>query len=112
MTSGEFNPEWDVYRDDDGQPVTITEEQVRSVWHALRVVDEVRSREHHESLWTRPKANIYKSRLLGRMLLEGRPPTRPRPPLLVSGPDWSLLTGGDPFIGTVDDILKCIRFKG
>ena len=38
MASSEYVPEWDVYRDDDGVPVTITDAQVRAVWHALRVV--------------------------------------------------------------------------
>jgi hypothetical protein len=103
MVSEEFNPDWDVYRDDNGRPVTITAEQVRAIWHAMRVVDAVRAHESHNSLWTNPKADIYKSRLLGRILVDGRPPTRTRPPLVYSGPDWSLLPGGDPFTGTSDD---------
>ena len=106
MVSEEFRPDWDVYRDDDGRPVTVTVEQVHAIWHTLRVVDDVRSHENYESLWANRRANIYKSRLLGRILVEGRPPTRTRPPVSLSGPDWSSLPGGDPFTGTADDAFS------
>jgi hypothetical protein len=103
MISEEFVPDWDVYRDDTGSPVTITADQIRAVWHALRVVEQVRSHERHTSLWKNPRAGIYKSRLLGRILVQGRPPTRTRPPTVLAGPDWSALPGGDPFIGAAED---------
>ena len=104
MASSEYVPEWDVYRDDDGAPVTITDIQVRAVWHALRVVELVRKHERYASLWDNPQPNIWKSRLLGRMLVHGRPPTRTRPPTIFSAPDWSELEGGDPFEGTAKDL--------
>lgn len=104
MINDEFVPEWDVYRDDEGRPVTITAEQMRAIWHALRVVEQVRSHERYRSLWENPRADIYKSRLLGRILIQGRPPTRSRPPTLFVGPDWSALPGGDPFVGSPEDV--------
>jgi hypothetical protein len=93
----EFVPEWDVYRDANGKPVTIDDDQVRAIWHALAVVEAVREHEAYQSLWGNPRVDIYKSRLLGRMLCEGKPPTRTKPPVVWGGPDWSLLPGGDPF---------------
>jgi hypothetical protein len=96
--SPEFNPAWDVYRDTDGQPVTISLEQCHAIWHAIRVVEQVRASEGHRSLWEPGYgADLMKSRLLGRMLFEGKPPTRTRPPLALGGPDWTALDGGDPF---------------
>jgi hypothetical protein len=103
MINEEFVPEWDVFRDDEGRPVTITAEQVQAIWHALSVVEKVRSHERYPSLWENPRADIYKSRLLGRILVQGRPPTRSRPPTLLAGPDWSALPGGDPFVGGPED---------
>jgi hypothetical protein len=103
MINEEFVPDWDVYRDDEGRPVTITAEQVRAVWHTLRVVEQVRSHERYPLLWENPRADIYKSRLLGWILVQGRPPTWTRPPTVLAGPDWSALPGGDPFAGTAED---------
>lgn len=93
----EFVPKWDVVRDTNGQAVTITAEQVDAIWHAIEVVEDVRRSEGYESLWGNPEANLYKSRLLGRMLIAGLPPTRTKPPTEWGGPVWSLLPGGDPF---------------
>jgi hypothetical protein len=39
--------------------------------------------------------------LLGRMLVEGKPPTKTKPPLAMGGPAWELLPEGDPFTGGV-----------
>jgi hypothetical protein len=75
----EFVPEWNVYRDSSGQPVTITAQQVSAIWHAIHVVEEVRRSEGHQSLFAGPRNEMRKSRLLGRMLLSGLPPTRTRP---------------------------------
>jgi hypothetical protein len=66
--------DWDVYRDADGNPVTITEEQVHAIWHAIRVVEDVRRTEGSEPIGPGWEVNLYKSRLLGRMLIEGKPP--------------------------------------
>ena len=116
----EFVPEWDIYRDSDGRPVTISEEQVEGFWadtpvavslpqvlaiaRALDVVDSVWRHEGYGALWNRDEGlggasehDLIKSRLLGRLLLQGRPPTRTRPPTRWGGPEWSLLPGGDPF---------------
>jgi hypothetical protein len=43
MISEELVSDLDVYRDDKGRPVTITGVQVQAVWHASRVVEQVRS---------------------------------------------------------------------
>lgn len=93
----EFNAEWDVFRDESGRPVTLTTEQLYAIWHAIHVVESVRYAEHYRSLWSNAKPNLAKSRLLGRMLLQGRPPTRTKPPMQIGGPAWWLLPGGDPF---------------
>ncbi len=93
----EFNPDWDVHRDGHGRPVMITDEQVRAIWHAIYVVDQVRKQEGYRSIWEYPNADMYKSRLLGRMLLLGRPPTRTKPPMEMGGPWWGNLPRGDPF---------------
>jgi hypothetical protein len=93
----EFNPDWDVLRDMRGAPITITEDQLWAIWRAINVVEDVRRSTDHPSLWENPSIDLLKSRLLGRMLLEGRPPTRTMPPTELGGPAWSLLPGGDPF---------------
>jgi hypothetical protein len=103
MESDEFVPEWDVARDGEGKPITVTEEQVYAIWHAIHVVEEVRKHEGFESMWRNPQPNLAKSRLLGRMLIEGRPPTRTKPPTHMAGPDWSALPGGDPFAPSEPD---------
>lgn len=73
---------WDVFRDQEGKPVTITEEQGRAIWHAIHVVEQVRKAEGEPSLWAHqsPEIEIAKSRLLGRMLYQGRPPLDEKPP--------------------------------
>lgn len=115
----EFVPEWDVYRDADGNAVTVpcdyghydgelSDEQLLAVHHATRVWREVCSREGSPQAdgafsedgpiasWSAP--NVAKSRLLGRMIHDGLPPTRTKPPIAWGGPEWSLLPGGDPFV--------------
>lgn len=99
MKSDEFVPEWDVYRDSEGKPVTISNQQVYAIWHAIGVVEAVRRSENYESMWVNPIPNIAKSRLLGRILVAGRPPTKTKPPYVFGGPDWSALARGDPFAG-------------
>lgn len=95
----EFDPTWDVLRDADGNPVTITEQQMSAIWHAVSVVELVRRHEGYGSMWgDNAQANLWKSRLLGRMVLDGKPPTRSKPPTELSGPCWWLLPGGDPFV--------------
>jgi hypothetical protein len=46
----EFVPEWDVFRDKDGNPVTVTWQQVQAIWHAVRVVNAVRAAAGQRSL--------------------------------------------------------------
>lgn len=100
--SPEFVPRWDVYRDEQGKPVTITRSQLAAIWHAVDVVEDVRNSEHFESLWDNGRPNLAKSRLLGRMLLSGLPPTKSKPPTVLSGPAWWTLPGGDPFADSSD----------
>jgi hypothetical protein len=97
----EFVSGWDVLRNADGTPVTITWQQVRAIWHAVRVVEQVRLAEGQRLLWQPgdPETELAKSRLLGRMLVQGLPPTRTPPPRYLGGPAWHLLPGGDPFAG-------------
>jgi len=120
----EFRPDWDVMRDADGWPVTISWDQVRAIWHAIFVVESVRRAEGHESLWycrepsggrdakgnemnTQTSAELGKSRLLGRMLVDGLPPTMTRPPVEMGGPEWWGLPGGDPFRGPYRKCRHC-----
>lgn len=115
--SAEPNPElareWDVYRDAAGNPVTISVEQCRAIWHAIDVVNRVRAAEGHRSLWIGSSGvDLQKSRLLGRMLFDGRPPTRTRPPMAFGGPDWSALEGGDPFDPEKDQASDPSRSTG
>jgi len=65
---------WDVYRDVDGRPVVLTPDQVRAVWHAIRVVEAVRKAEHAEPIGREWQSDLFKSRLLGRLLVGGKPP--------------------------------------
>lgn len=108
--SPEFNPDWDVLREPDGTPVTISWRQVQAIWHAVQVVEAVRRdarrrleaegtgevRMSHGSLLS-GHPEYQKSRLLGRMLIDGLPPTRTEPPREWSGPAWEAMPGGDPF---------------
>jgi hypothetical protein len=97
----EFVPGWDVYHDRYGEPVTITPEQSAAIWHAISVVEAVRRAEGYEPMITdhggQTQANLAKSRLLGRMLFQGLPPTKTKPPVVLGGPEWADLPGGDPF---------------
>lgn len=89
----EFVPEWDVARYPDGTPITITEEQGHAILRAIRIVQSVERTEGGScgGVWE-------KSRLLGRILYEGLPPTRTKPPHDMGAPWWPLLPGGDPFV--------------
>lgn len=104
----EFVPEWDVFRDAAGNPVTITWQQVQAIWHAVRVAGQVRDAEGQRRLWQPgyPETELAKSRLLGRMLVGGLPPTRTAPPRDLGGPAWHLLPGGDPFADQGGDQRK------
>ena len=88
----EFVPEWDVYRDEDGEPVTVTWAQARAVERAMQVLVKVEQQEGGSA-----KPHLSKSRLLGRMLFQGRPPTRTKPPHEMGACAWWRLPGGDPF---------------
>lgn len=88
---GAPRPEWDVTRDAEGNPVTLTPEQVRAVWNALAVVESVRRSEGHQSLWEHPQYDLGKSRLLGRMLIDGRPPLVEKPPGYLSARGYHLV---------------------
>lgn len=96
----EFVREWDVYRDADGNVVTITEDQLHAIWSAINLVERVRRSEGYASLWDNAQPNLFKSRLLGRILLHGLPPTKTKPPVELGGPAWWALPGGDPFAET------------
>lgn len=97
--------EFDVYRDHKGDPVTITPEHCagKKMWsyqqyaaflHAWTVRTELVRRHNGDQAERmndlRNVANVGKSRLLGRMLYEGKPPLQDPPPLLWGGPDYSV----------------------
>lgn len=85
-------PEWDVYRDKDGKPVTLTWEQVKAVWHAWHIWMQVVYKEHPEwPDYCNNPINMEKSCLLGRMLIDGRPPLPEAPPLVMAAPAYHLV---------------------
>lgn len=107
----EFVEEWDVDRDASGNPITISGAQVSAIWRALSIVEDVRCSESCEPLGGEPRdraqgwlTDVGKSRLLGRLLIDGRPPTRTRPPESAGACAWWKLPGGDPFNGTASDV--------
>lgn len=89
---------WDVYRDRDGNPVTITPQQCEAIRHALRVwADVVRHENYYladhiaelsQHAWD---ANLMKSCLMGRMLYQGRPPLDEKPPVVHAAPAYHLV---------------------
>lgn len=86
-----------------------TELELKAIRRAVRVWATVCEHENSpqaratltngEYNWSHP--NMVKSRLLGRMIHEGLPPTKTQPPREMAGPAWWLLPGGDPFGGGV-----------
>lgn len=124
----EFVPEWDIHRHADGTPVAIdfdcqymtraslprplTDDELAAVRRAVEVhalVCAAESDAQHKGAlnddgsfdWT--AANAHKSRLLGRMIHDGKPPTRTKPPVVWAEPRWDLLPGGDPFEPAVSE---------
>jgi hypothetical protein len=82
----------DVLRDEYGKPITITEDQMRAIWHAIDVVNRIRRENDVPSLYDAPAGfatEAYKSRLLGRILLYGRPPFDEKPPHAWGACDYS-----------------------
>lgn len=67
---------WKVLHDDNGQPITITRDQIHAIVEAIAVVNWVRRDAGYEQLHEGAGllTNATKSRLLGRMLIYGMPP--------------------------------------
>lgn len=76
---------WDVHRDHRGAPVTLTRDQIDAVLHALMVRDEIAPGAGND-YW-----DLSKSRLLGRMLIDGRPPLDECPPRYMGAPGYHLV---------------------
>jgi hypothetical protein len=88
---------WDVYRDADGNPVTITPEQCAAVQHAVRVWAEVADAEdYYHAPGIRAlieafnRTTMQKSCLMGRMLYDGKPPYDEAPPTYGAAPAYHL----------------------
>lgn len=87
---------WDVYRDRDGKPVTVTPAQCAAIRHALQVYTEVCDAGGQGVFDSRTVLGILhfmnaKSALMGRMLYEGRPPLDLPPPTThMAAPAWHL----------------------
>lgn len=102
---------WDVYRDENDEPVTITQEQFQAIWHAVRTVQAVRYAEGAAPIGAHGSwhADLAKSRLLGRMLMDGRPPLDEKPPRYVAACGYHLVEpelehwyfGSTPMLATV-----------
>lgn len=93
---------WDVYRDAEGNAVTITEEQCVAIRHAVRtwaavVAQEKQGAEYgitpelaQEISNSFNSVYISKSCLMGRMLYQGRPPLDEAPPVEYAAPAYHL----------------------
>ena len=75
-----IRPEWQPYRDPEGNVVTFTPEQCAAIWHALDVYRSVIRAEHKKGTRGAPAAPLealdeaflmVKSCLLGRLLHDG-----------------------------------------
>lgn len=102
--------EWDVLRDDDGNPITITPKQMQAVWRAIGVVEAVRRSEGYESMFAtgmQTHANLGKSRLLGRMLIDGKAPLDELPPTYLSARGYHLVEpeGSHWYVGSVFPVI-------
>lgn len=95
--------QFDVYRDESGEPVTITEQQMYAVWHAFETVNKIRRDNDMRTLdgFTADgsqsgsiRIEASKSRLLGRMLFEGKAPLQDPPPNFLSGGWWEVVEEG------------------
>ena len=83
----------------------ITPEQMHAIHHAINVVEDVRRIEREKSpqqwsarsLWSGYPHEFMKSRLLGRLLLDGKPPHREPPPIAMGAGDWSSVPGDDDY---------------
>jgi 2-hydroxychromene-2-carboxylate isomerase len=88
---------WDVYRDAEGNPVTITEEQCAAIQHAVRVWAEVAEAEgYYHAPGIRALVEAFnrtvmqKSCLMGRMLYHGKRPYDEAPPVQYAAPAYWL----------------------
>ncbi len=94
---------WDIYRDRQGNPVTITPEQCAAIQHAARVWLEVARAEGYvaapaieAAVRAVNLAVVQKSCLMGRMLYDGKPPLDTAPPVVNAAPAYHLVEGGTP----------------
>lgn len=70
----------------------LTSEQARAIWEAIATVERVRRENNYPSLFEGSVyANLAKSRLLGRILMDGRPPLDEMPPPYLSARGYHLV---------------------
>ncbi len=81
---------WDLQKNADGSAAVLTPLQVRAVWRAIEVWQDVCRKELGEAL-PFTSANLAKSRLLGRMLVDGRPPLPEAPPRYLGARGYHLV---------------------
>lgn len=97
-------PDWQPYKDKDGNVVTITPDQCAAIFHAARVYESVIKYEQKLALdgerdrLCNPAFNvrgaieasqlITKSCLMGRLLYDGLPPLADAPPVLHAAPQY------------------------
>lgn len=87
---------WVPFYDAQGNPVTLTWEQVRAVFHCIEMVNDLRCTEPRQLNWPEtvmePTIDIaghpWKSRALGRLLIQGKPLFVDKPPLSVAACDY------------------------
>lgn len=96
-----FLPEWaDIpdhwlpLKDSDGNPITFDWRQIQAMNHAVSVWLEIKAK--YDTRWDGQirHVDMMKSRLLGRMMIQGLPPHKYPPPLEMSGGWWELVEHG------------------
>lgn len=100
-----YHPRLDVFRDSRGRPVTINDQQCDAILHNMRVWYEIRSESgywneqnlaslHRQVEEGNPYgAEITKSVLLRRLLVEGGRPLREPPPVFMAAPQYHQVEG-------------------
>lgn len=76
--------------DKSGRPITFTWEQVNAIWKYVSIWKKIYFKEKKQ-LPEFNEANMAKSCLMGRMMMEGLPPLKDAPPVVLSAPAYHLV---------------------
>lgn len=89
------NPDWQPWRDAEGNVVTFTQDHCNALMRALYIYQSVVGRHGGQAFDVDEAITIMhfiraKSCLMGRLLYEGKPPLVDAPPTVMAAPDYSL----------------------